>query len=73
MEREPVKSVLEENTPFLMAIPGVAGIGQGEHNGKPCVKVFVTEKNQELLRQIPEDLGGYPVIIEETGEFHALG
>lgn len=56
-----------------MAIHGVAGTGQGEHNGKPCIKVFVTKKSRKLLRQIPEDLGGYPVIIEETGEFHALG
>ncbi|UCD08510.1 MAG: hypothetical protein JSU79_09135 [Dehalococcoidales bacterium] len=56
-----------------MGITGVAGIGQGEYDGKSCIKVFVTEKSPELLSQIPEDLGGYPVIIEETGEFHALG
>ena len=56
-----------------MAIPGVVGIGQGEFDGKPCIKVFVTGKNPEFLRQIPENLGGYPVILEETGEFHALG
>ena len=73
MDRKPVKSVLEENTSFLMAIPGVVGIGQGEYDGNPCIKVFVTEKNPELLRQIPENLGGYPVMLEETGKFHALG
>ena len=73
MERRPVKSVLEENTSLLMAIPGVVGIGQGEYDGKPCIKVFVKEKSPELLSQIPENLGGYSVIIEETGEFHALG
>ena len=55
-----------------MAVPGVVGIGQGEYEGKPCIKVLVTEKSPELLNQIPEDLGGYPVIIEETGEFHAV-
>ncbi len=56
-----------------MAIPGIVGIAQGEFNGEPCLKVFAAKKSPELLEQIPQVLGGYRVILEETGEFRALG
>ena len=56
----------------LMAIPGVVGIANGLCHDKPCIKVYVVKKTPELARQIPEMLDGYPVVIEETGEFRAL-
>ena len=56
-----------------MALPDVVGAAQGEYNGDPCLKVFAAKKSSELLEQIPQFLGGYRVIIEETGEFRALG
>ena len=56
-----------------MALPGVVGIAQGEYEGEPCLKVFAAKKSPKLLEQIPQLLGGYRVIVEETGEFRALG
>ena len=56
----------------LMAIPGVVGIANGLCHGKPCIKVYVVKRTPELARQIPDMLDGYPVVIEETGEFRAL-
>ena len=56
-----------------MAIPGVVGFAQGDFNGEPCLKVFAVKKSPKLLQQIPQLLGGYQVIVEETGEFRALG
>lgn len=58
---------------MLMALPDVVGTAQGEYNGEPCLKVFAAKKSPELLEQIPHLLGGYRVIVEETGEFRALG
>ncbi len=56
-----------------MAVPGVVGIAQGEYEGEPCIKVFTAKISPELLEQIPPLLDGYRVILEETGEFRALG
>ena len=64
--------MLNEHSSILMGLPGVVGIGQGEFNGEPCIKIFIAKKSPELLEQIPELLGGYRVIVEETGEFRAL-
>ena len=73
MQKIPIESVLEENTPLLMAIPGVVGTAQGKYGGKPCIKVFTNKMNPELFRQIPSVLSGYHVIVEETGQFRAFG
>ena len=73
MQNKPIELVLEEYSSILMALPGVVGTAQGEYNGEPCLKVFAAKKSPELLEQIPQVLGGYRVIVEETGEFRALG
>ncbi len=55
-----------------MAVEGVVGIGQGECEGKPCIKVFVLKKNDQTVKLIPAKLDGFTVSIEETGEFKVL-
>ncbi len=67
-----IKQVLEKYTSQWMAAPGVIGTGEGEHNGKPCIKVFVTKKTAELEKKIPAQAEGYPVVIEETGEIKPM-
>lgn len=73
MQKKPIELVLKEYSSILMALPGVVGAGQGEYNGEPCLKVFAAKKSPDLLEQIPQLLGGYRVIVEETGEFRSLG
>ena len=72
MRDKTILEVLEEQTPGLMAMPGVVGTAQGECEGKPCIKIYVVEKTAELIQQIPSVLEGYPVEIQETGEIRAL-
>ncbi len=67
-----ISVVLKKNVDKLMTVPGVVGVAEGEHEGKPCIKVFVVEKNSELLRKIPGNIEGYPLQIEESGKFYAL-
>ncbi len=67
-----IEEVLQANTPQLMAIEGVVGTAQGEHQGKPCIRIYIVEKKPELLSKLPSDLEGYPVVIQQTGEFEAL-
>ena len=72
MPSKPIKKVLEEHTLKLMSIEGVIGTAEGLCNGKPCIKVYVIKKTRQLTQRIPTTLEGYPVVIEETGEFRAL-
>ena len=50
----------------LMSLPGVVGVGIGECDREPCLKVFVTEMTPELGNQIPDELDGVKVDIEVT-------
>ena len=67
-----IEEVLQEHTDSLMALPGVVGTAQGLCSGEPCIRVFVVQKTDDLLKQIPPKIEGYPVDIEETGEFRKL-
>ncbi len=72
MAEKPIEQVLEENTGRLMSIPGVVGTAQGLCSGQPCIKVFVIEKTGGLVEQLPAEIDGYRVEIQETGEFRKL-
>jgi hypothetical protein len=67
-----IKDVLKKHTPDLMEIPGVSGVAIGESNGNMCIRVFVANSNSECLKQIPNKLEGYPVLVDESGAFRAL-
>lgn len=66
MNEKSIKTVLEENTDFLMSIEGVVGIAQGLCEDKDCIKVFVTKKTDKIQEQIPKSLDGYMIEIVET-------
>ncbi len=67
-----IKEVLKRHTDKLMAVPGVVGVGEGKTRGKQCIRIFVIDGSSESLKLLPDNLDGYPVIIEESGEFRAL-
>ena len=72
MPSRPIAEVLKEHSDELMSIPGVVGTAEGLCNDNPCIKVFVKEKTKDIDQRIPDELEGYPVEVEETGEFKAL-
>ena len=72
MTKKPIEAVLRDETPRLMSLPGVVGTAQGLREDAPCIKVFVSGAPDDTLRQIPPVVEGYPVDVEETGDFHAL-
>ncbi|MGA1870655.1 MAG: hypothetical protein ACMUJM_19145 [bacterium] len=72
MSERTIEQVQEEHTDGWMAIPGVEGTAIGLFDGKPCIKIFTSSKPKEVRDKIPSRVEGYPVIIEETGEFRAL-
>jgi len=67
-----IREVLKRHTDELMAVPGVVGVAEGKSRGRPCIKVFVVDRNSELLRQIPGTIEGYLLKVEESGELKAL-
>jgi hypothetical protein len=68
MATRPIEAVLEEHTPRLMALAGVAGTYRGlREDGTPCIKVMVEELTPELRAEIPDTLEGHPVVVVETG------
>lgn len=72
MPAKTIEQVLRENTDKWMAISGVEGTAIGLLEGKPCIKIFTSSKIIQLRERIPSLIEGYSIIIEETGQFHAL-
>jgi hypothetical protein len=72
MPNKNLEEVLKDHTSGLMAIPGVGGTAQGLCDGEPCIRVFIVERSEELLSLIPAEIEGYPVEVQETGEFRKL-
>ena len=67
-----ITEVFDANQELVMALPGVVGVGIGEHGGEPCIRVMVETATPAVRAAIPDQLGGYPVIVDETGPFRAL-
>ncbi len=56
----------------IMTIPGVVGIGIRKLDDQDAITVLVAERTEIINQQIPQQLKGFPVIIQESGTFHAL-
>ena len=67
-----ITEVFDANLRSVMALPGVVGVGIGEHGGEPCIRVMVEIATPAVRAEIPDQFGGYPVIVEETGPFTAF-
>ena len=72
MSQESINKVIDTHRSRLMSIPGVVGIGEGKYHDVPCIVVFVTDKESPSIQQIPENINGFLVKIEESGVFRSL-
>lgn len=59
-----------ELTNQVMDWPGVTGTAIGEKGGKPCLKVYVSDRASG--KRVPGKVGGFPVVVEVTGTFNRL-
>ena len=64
--------MLQEHTIGLMTISGVRGTAQGLCVREPCIRVFVVERSDELLSQIPPEIQEYPLEVQGADEFREL-
>ena len=67
-----IEQVKEHHQSELLSIDGVEGIGIGEEEDRPVIKVYVSDKSKEVQSRIPRELQGYPVRIEMSGEFNII-
>jgi hypothetical protein len=65
-----IKAAQRELTGKVMGREGVTGTAIGEHRGQPCLKVYVTDA--KIGRTVPRKAGGFPVIVEVSGDFRRL-
>ena len=65
-----VKAAHRELTGKVMGRPGISGTAIGERGGKPCLKVYVSDKTAG--RKVPKSVGGFTVVVERTGSFERL-
>ena len=73
--RRDINAVLADHDDRLLALPGVVGVYVGVlPDGKtPCLKVMLAKADAAVVRAIPQDIEGYPVVTEVTGELRPLG
>ena len=65
-----LKAAHRELTAKVMGRDGVAGTAIGQHRGKPCLKVYLSDERARA--SVPGSVGGYPVVVETTGTFKRL-
>jgi len=73
MPEKTIQQVQQEHTDAWMAIPGVAGTALGKDKGKLCILVFTASNTDQVRRQIPSTVEGYPVIVRYMGKVRSLG
>lgn len=72
VSKSAIELVREQYESELMAVAGVVGVGIGECQGQPCIKVYLADESSNLRPEIPTQLNGYPVSTEVLGKIEAL-
>ncbi len=74
MENRTIAEVIRDRAPELMAIPGVTGVAEGRTgDGRVCLVIYVHTLTPALERDLPREVAGFPVVVEESGEIRPLG
>ncbi|HKZ88922.1 MAG TPA: hypothetical protein VJ300_01560 [Thermoplasmata archaeon] len=66
-----VEEVKRRHEASLLRTAGVVGVGIGQKDGKPCVRIYVTEDSPKVLAALPLTLDDVPVEIVVSGPFKA--
>lgn len=51
----------------VLGKPGIEGTAIGQTDGKPCLKVYVSDR--DAAASVPSRVQGYPVVVETSGRF----
>ena len=67
-----LEEALERHAGSLMGVPGVVAVGETEVDGRPAVMVMLADDSPEVRAALPDNVAGYPVVIDVTGEITAF-
>ncbi len=65
-----IESTKAKHEDRLMALPGVVGVGIGEKDGEPVIRVYLAARSASR-GDIPEVLDGWPTDLEVIGTVSA--
>ncbi len=65
---KPIGTVKQQNESRLLQLPDVVSVGIGrDPAGRPAIVVGLSKPNPNSEQQIPEKLGGHPVVVQVIG------
>lgn len=67
------RQALEEAQSAWMNLEGVEAVGEGEVDGRPCIRVFVSGRTDAVEDEIPDTFRGFPVRVHDSGIISAGG
>jgi hypothetical protein len=62
-----VVAAKEKHEGWLMDLRGVVGVGIGDCDARPCIKVYMSQHVAESERRIPKELDGFKTDVLVTG------
>ena len=67
-----IYDIKRQNEAQLMSMPGVVSVGVGrDQNGQPAIVVGLAAAAPTTVEQVPDNIGGYPVIVQTFGTIKA--
>ena len=67
-----INDIKRQNEAQLMALPGVVSVGVGRApDGKPAIIVGLRSADPAVVQQVPNEIKGYPVIVQTVGTIKA--
>ncbi len=67
-----IEQVQQKHTDAWMDIPGVVGTAIGQSKSKPCILILTASNTEQIRKQVPATVEGYPVVVQYVGEIRAL-
>ena len=71
VETDNLGKIITDKGELIMALEDVVGIGEGQCDGSPCIRVFLARENAASIAKIKELLAGIPFAADVSGEFLA--
>ena len=67
-----IEDVKRKNEAWLMALPGVVGVGIAKKAGTRVIQVLVKDVTKEVRDKVPSMIDGHPTDVVKVGEIRRL-
>lgn len=67
-----IRDIKTQHEARMLRLPGVVSVGIGQdENGNPAIIVGLERPHPDTESQLPDRLGGYPVMVRNVGRIKA--